>query len=106
MSFLGLCGIFACSISGFITSHYFQKKVSTIKCMYERIYYDSEYGELKTEGSKWKGLKEKNEIIQKFRDFANNDYKFEKLLNEFKTFKLITEDIKSKFRKFNYLKSL
>ena len=77
MSFLGLCGIFACSISGFITSHYFQKKVSTIKCMYERIYYDSEYGELKTEGSKWKGLKEKNEIIQKFRDFANNDYQFD-----------------------------
>ena len=63
MSFLGLCGIFACAVSGFITSHYFQKKVSAIKCMHERIYYDSEYGELKTEGLKRKGLKERNDIF-------------------------------------------
>ena len=74
MSFIGLCGIFACCISGFVTSHYFHKKVSAIKCMYERIYYDSEYGELKTEGFYWKGLKERNEIIQKFQIFTNNDY--------------------------------
>ena len=74
MSFIGLCGIFACCISGFVTSHYFHKKVSAIKCMYERIYYDSEYGELNTKG--WKGLKERNEIIQNFHNFINNEYEF------------------------------
>ena len=76
MSFLGLCGILACCVSGFITSHYFQKKVSAIKCIYERIYYDSEYGELKAEDSKWKGLKKRNELIGKFHDFINNEYQF------------------------------
>ena len=76
MSFLGLCGILACCVSGFITSHYFQKKVTAIKCIYERIYYDSEYGELKAEDSKWKGLKKRNELIGKFHDFINNEYQF------------------------------
>lgn len=37
MSFLGLCGILACCISGFITSISFGNKIKVTKCAYERI---------------------------------------------------------------------
>ena len=47
ISFICLCGIFACCISGIITSHSFGNKLGSARCLYERIYYDSQYGEFK-----------------------------------------------------------
>ena len=71
MSFMGLCGVFACCISGFVTSHNFSNKVQTTKCVYERVYYDSKYGEIKKNITKWEGLEEINRqaIIKKFEEF-------------------------------------
>ena len=71
MSFIGLCGVFACCISGFVTSHNFSNKVQTTKCVYERVYYDSKYGEIKKNITKWEGLEEINRqaIIKKFEEF-------------------------------------
>ena len=70
MSFMGLCGVFACCISGFVTSHYFSNKVQTTKCVYERVYYDSKYGEIKKNSRKWEGLENnRQDIIKKFEEF-------------------------------------
>ena len=70
MSFIGLCGVFACCISGFVTSHYFSNKVQTTKCVYERVYYDSKYGEIKKNITKWEGLENnRQDIIKKFEEF-------------------------------------
>ena len=70
MSFIGLCGVFACCISGFVTSHNFSNKVQTTKCVYERVYYDSKYGEIKKNITKWEGLENnRQDIIKKFEEF-------------------------------------
>ena len=70
MSFMGLCGVFACCISGFVTSHRFSNKIQTTKCVYERIYYDSIFGEIKKDDTKWVGLEKNIEgIIENFKEF-------------------------------------
>ena len=70
MGFMGLCGVFACCISGFVTSHNFSNKVEATRCVYERVYYDSIYGEIKINDTKWNGLKKsQGDIINKFQDF-------------------------------------
>ena len=84
MSFMGLCGVFACCISGFVHSHYFSNKVETTKCVYERIYYDSIYGEINKKNetnekdkkkyyTPWEGLEERQNIIDKFEYFLIKD---------------------------------
>ena len=79
ISFMGLCGVFACCISGFVTSHNFSIKVESTKCIYERIYYDSIFGEINKENkdnkkidTPWVGLNERQRIIDNFGDFLNN----------------------------------
>jgi len=90
MSFMGLCGVFACCISGFVHSHYFSNKVETTKCVYERIYYDSIYGEINKKNetnekdkkkyyTPWEGLEERQNIINKFEYFLIKD------INEYKS---------------------
>ena len=70
MSFMGLCGVFACCISGFVTSHRFSNKIQTTKCVYERVYYDSIFGEIKKDDTKWVGLEKNREgIIENFKEF-------------------------------------
>ena len=83
ISFMGLCGVFACCISGFVTSHNFSNKVETTKCIYERVYYDSIYGEINKDNP-WEGLIQKQDIITKFEDFLinENNYKFSFDLND------------------------
>jgi len=90
ISFMGLCGVFACCISGFVTSHNFSNKVETTKCIYERVYYDSIYGAIKKDNKynkenyfPWEGLIQKQDIITKFEDFLinENNYKFSFDLN-------------------------
>ena len=46
-AFIFLCGIIACCISGFVTTHRFGKMGRAVKCAYERIYYDSKFGQMK-----------------------------------------------------------
>ena len=78
MSFIGFCGIFACCVSGFITSRNFGNKANAIKCAYERIYYDSNYGEIKKSDLKWEGLVNRNNeggLINNFKDFLGKDNK-------------------------------
>ncbi len=86
ISFMGLCGVFACCISGFVTSHNFSNKVESTKCIYERIYYDSIFGEINKENkdnkkidTPWVGLNERQMIIDNFGDFLiknKNNYNF------------------------------
>ena len=76
LSFMGFCGVFACCISGFVTSRNFSNKVETTKCVYERIYYDSIYGEINKnhkENIHWEGVNNKEIIIEKFREFLIKD---------------------------------
>jgi len=86
ISFMSLCGVFACCISGFVTSTNFSNKVETTKCVYQRVYYDSIFGEInkdnkdkKKKNIPWEGLEKKDEkkrrnIIGEFEDFLNKDY--------------------------------
>lgn len=73
LCFIFFCGVLACCISGILVSVNFGKKVGSAKCIYERIYYDSKYGELKN-GTKWKGLENRNELIEELYKFVDNDY--------------------------------
>ena len=54
-SFLFLCGLIACGISGLVTTGKFGKLVRAVQCAYERIYYDSQYGQLKDTFPRWEG---------------------------------------------------
>ena len=73
LCFIFFCGILACCISGILVSVNFGKKVGSAKCIYERIYYDSKYGELKN-GTKWEGLENSNTIIEGLKTFVKNDH--------------------------------
>ena len=57
LSFLFLSGILACCISGFVTANRFGFSLYGIECAYERIYYDSMYGQYKETYPKWEGFK-------------------------------------------------
>ena len=73
MSFIGLCGIFACCISGFVTAYNFANKLGSTKCAYERVYYDSIYGELQSTSTKWEGLTTSNKLSEKLQEFLANN---------------------------------
>ena len=73
LCFIFLCGVLACCISGILVSINFAKKVGSAKCIYERIYYDSKYGELKN-GTKWEGLENREKLINELRNFVNNNH--------------------------------
>ena len=77
LCFIFLCGVLACCISGIIVTINFGKKVGSTKCLYERIYYDSEYGELKN-GTKWVGFNHKIDFITELKSFVNKDRSFSK----------------------------
>ena len=80
--------MFACCVSGFITSNNFKNMVGSVKCAYERIYYDSQYGELKQKETKWEGLKingkEKENLITKYTEIIKNNYKLVDIQDNFK----------------------
>ena len=64
LSWVFLCGILACCIAGFVTANRFGFALYGVQCAYERIYYDSKYGQLKRTYPKWEGFEELN-IISK-----------------------------------------
>lgn len=75
ISFICLCGIFACCISGIITSHSFGNKLGSARCLYERIYYDSQYGEFKESSQKWIGLENIETLTSNLTRFINTPHK-------------------------------
>ena len=56
-SFSLLCDIIASCISGIIVTIRFGQFIRVAQCTYERIYYDSQFGELKDSPQGWEGLK-------------------------------------------------
>ena len=86
ISFIGFCGVFACCISGIVTSYNFNNMVGSIKCAYERIYYDSQYGELKTSSTKWKGFKNNDDLFNEYKNIINsNNYEALEINSGWKT---------------------
>ena len=77
ISFLFLCAIVSCCISGIIIVIRFGKFVKLSQCAYERIYYDSEFGQLKDSQPKWIGLENNSQKLNKSLNLINNlkDYK-------------------------------
>ena len=73
LCFIFLCGVLACCVSGILVSINFGKKVTATNCIYERIYYDSKYGELKNE-TKWVGLENTKDLIEGLKAFVNNNH--------------------------------
>ena len=55
-----LCGVLACCIAGFVTANRFGFSLYGIQCAYERVYYDTIYGQQKKDYPKWDG---KDDII-------------------------------------------
>ena len=56
LSWVFLCGVLACCIAGFVTANRFGFSLYGIQCAYERIYYDSKFGQIKKTYPKWEGL--------------------------------------------------
>ena len=71
-SFIFLCGIIACCISGLAVASRFGKYIKVTKCAYERIYYDSEFGQLTDSSPKWEGFQYNSEKLKKLRDTISN----------------------------------
>ena len=71
-AFIFLCGIIACCISGFITTHRFGKIIPAVQCTYERIYYDSEFGQMKDSSPKWEGLEVNSKKLGNISNLLNN----------------------------------
>lgn len=63
MSWIFYCGVLACCISGFVTANRFGFSLYGAQCAYERIYYDSKFGQLKKEQPRLEGIsKEANKV--------------------------------------------
>ena len=71
LSWVFLCGILACCISGFFTANRYGFSLYAIQCAYERIYYDSMYGQLKNTFPKWEGFNEINTVYEKLNNVYN-----------------------------------
>ena len=56
VSWVSLCGILACCISGFVTVNRFGFSLYGTQCAYERIYYDTMFGQYKETYPKWEGF--------------------------------------------------
>ena len=72
LSWIFLCGILACCISGFFTANRYGFSLYGFQCAYERIYYDSMYGQLKNTYPKWEGFNEINTVYKNL----NNTYNY------------------------------
>ena len=56
LSWVFLCGVLACCISGIVTANRFGFSLYGAQCGYERIYYDIVYGQQKKSYPKWPGI--------------------------------------------------
>ena len=71
MSFTFLLGILACCISGFVSINRFGFAIEGALCSLERIFFDSKFGQLKTDEPKWKGFDNVKTIIDNLTEFSN-----------------------------------
>ena len=67
-----MCGIFACCISGLVVVSRFGKYIKVTKCTYERVYYDSEFGQLTDSSLKWEGLQNNSLKLSNLKKTVNN----------------------------------
>ena len=68
-SFSFLLGVLACCISAFVYADNFYNEIEGAWCAFERIYYDSLYGQLKTSEPMWEGFESVTELSNKLSDF-------------------------------------
>ena len=59
-------------MSGFLITVRYGKYVRVTQCAYERIYYDSEFGQLKDTYPKWEGLYNNSLKLSKSKEIADN----------------------------------
>ena len=71
-AFILLCGILACCICGFVITFRFGKIVRAVQCAYERIYYDSEFGQIKDSIPKWEGLEVNSKKLEDSQKLLND----------------------------------
>ena len=69
MSFTFLCGMLACCISGCVSVNRFGFAIEGARCAFDRIYYDSYNGQLKTTAPKWQGFKNTSTILDDINSF-------------------------------------
>ena len=69
MSFSFLCGMLACCISGCVSVNRFGFAIEGAWCAFDRLYYDSLHGQLKTTEPKWKGFENANKILFNLETF-------------------------------------
>ena len=72
LSWIFLCGVLACCISGFVTANRYGFSLYAFQCAYERIYYDSMYGQLKNTFPKWEGFNEINNVYKNLNNIYNS----------------------------------
>ena len=72
LSWVFLCGVLACCISGFFTANRYGFSLYAFQCAYERIYYDSMYGQLKNTFPKWEGFNEINNVYKNLNNTYNS----------------------------------
>ena len=56
LSFVCFCGIIGCCIAGFVTANRVGFTSYAVQCAYERVYYDTTIGQLKSEYPRWDGI--------------------------------------------------
>ena len=66
-----LCGLIACCISGFVMTNRFGNIVHAVQCGYERMYYDSQFGQLKDTFPKWEGLQINSLKLEESKNFID-----------------------------------
>ena len=74
LSFICFTGIIACCIAGFVTANRFGFCSYAIQCAYERVYYDTINGQIKTTYPKWEGISQIKELLDKIDDIYNAVY--------------------------------
>ena len=72
MSFSFLCGMLACCISGCVSVNRFGFAIEGAWCAFDRLYYDSLNGQLKTTEPKWKGFENAKNLLEYFNSFVTN----------------------------------
>ena len=72
ISFSFLCGMLACCISGCVSVNRFGFAIEGAWCAFDRLYYDSLNGQLKTTEPKWKGFENAKNLLEYFNSFVTN----------------------------------
>ena len=71
LSWIFLCGVFACCISGFVTANRLGFASYGVQCAYERIYDDTIYGQVKDNLPRWQGIEETKNYLTKLNKTFN-----------------------------------